>query len=105
MKLEALPQTNHIKTIVTAELPMDLEKKGEQSYQGELYVRFMAFGNGSLRALYDHSDGFYRQQIILSVKPREKSRKDDPCIAEKMCAEAEGIFLWALEGLHRLIQL
>ena len=104
MKLEALPQTNHIKTIVTAELPMDLEKKGEQSYQGELYVRFMAFGNGSLRALYDHSDGFYRRQIILSVKPRDKSRKDDPYIAEKMCAEAEGIFLWALEGLHRLTQ-
>jgi len=104
MKLEALPQTNHIKTIVTAELPMDLEKKGEQSYQGALYVRFMAFGNGSLRALYDHSDGFYRRQLILSVKPRDKSRKDDPYIAEKMCAEAEGIFLWALEGLHRLIQ-
>ena len=104
MKLEALPQTNHIKTIVTAELPMDLEKKGEQSYQGELYVRFMVFGNGSLRALYDHSDGFYRRQLILSVKPRDKSRKDDPYIAEKMCAEAEGIFLWALEGLHRLTQ-
>ena len=103
MKLEALPQTNHIKTIVTAELPMDLEKKGEQSYQGELYVRFMAFGNGSLRALYDHSDGFYRRQINLSVKPRDKSRKDDPYIAEKMCAEAEGIFLWALEGLHQLM--
>ena len=28
MKLEALPQTNHIKAIVTAELPMDLERKG-----------------------------------------------------------------------------
>jgi len=104
MKLEALPQTNHIKSIVTAELPMDLEKKGEQSYQGELYVRFMAFGNGSLRALYDHSDGFYRRQLILSVKPKDKSRKDDPYIAEKMCAEAEGIFLWALEGLQRLIE-
>ena len=103
LKLEALPQTNHLKTIVTAELPMDLEKKGEQSYQGELYVRFMAFGNGSLRALYDHSDGFYRRQHILSVKPKDKSRKDDPYIAEKMCSEAEGIFLWALEGLHRLI--
>ena len=103
LKLEALPQTNHLKTIVTAELPMDLEKKGEQSYQGELYVRFMAFGNGSLRALYDHSDGFYRRQLILSVKPKDKSRKDDPYIAEKMCSEAEGIFLWALVGLHRLI--
>ena len=27
----------------------------------------------------------------------------DPFIGEKMCAEAEGIFLWALEGLRRLI--
>lgn len=34
MKLEALPQTNHIKTIVTAELPLDLERKGKQSYHG-----------------------------------------------------------------------
>lgn len=31
MKLEALPQTNNIKAIITAELPMDLEKKGQQS--------------------------------------------------------------------------
>ncbi len=29
MKLETLPQTNNIKSIVTAELPMDLEKKGK----------------------------------------------------------------------------
>lgn len=27
---------------------------------------------------------------------------DDPFIADKMAAEAEGIFLWALEGLNRL---
>ena len=55
MKLEALPQTNHIKAIVTAELPMDLERKGQHSYQGDLYVRFLGFGNGSLKALYDRS--------------------------------------------------
>ena len=36
MKIEALPQTNYIKAIVTAELPMDLERKGQQSYQGDL---------------------------------------------------------------------
>lgn len=104
MKLEALPQTNHLKTIVTAEMEMDLEKKGEQSYQGMLYARLMAFGNGALRALYDHSDGFYRRQLILSAKPKDKARWDDPFIAEKLCSEAEGIFLWALEGLKRLIQ-
>lgn len=103
MKLEALPQTNHIKAIVTAELPMDLERKGQQSYQGALYVRFLGFGNGSLKALYDRSEGFFRRQIILTTKPKDATRTDDPFIAEKMCDEAEGIFLWCLEGLRRLI--
>ena len=103
MKLEAMPQTNHIKAIVTAELPMDLERKGQQSYQGDLYVRFLGFGNGSLKALYDRSEGFFRRQIILTTKPKDDKRLDDPFIAEKMCAEAEGIFLWCLDGLRRLI--
>lgn len=103
MKLEALPQTNHIKAIVTAELPMDLERKGQQSYQGDLYARFLGFGNGSLKALYDRSEGFFRRQIILTTKLKDTNRVDDPFIAEKMCAEAEGIFLWCLEGLRRLI--
>jgi len=103
MKLEALPQTNHIKAIVTAELPLDLEKKGKQSYQGQLYVRFLGLGNGNLRSLYDRSVGFFRRQIILTAKERDENRVDDPFIAEKMCAEAEGIFLWAMEGLRRLI--
>lgn len=103
MKLEALPQTNHIKAIVTAEMPLDLEKKGQQSYQGQLYVRFLGLGNGTLRSLYDRSVGFFRRQIIITVKERDVNRVDDPFIAEKMCAEAEGILLWALDGLHRLI--
>ena len=104
MKLEALPQTNHIKAIITAELPMDLEKKGKQSYQGDLYVRFLALGNGTLQSLYDRSIGFFRRQIILTAKEKNPDRKDDPLIGEKMCCEAEGIFLWALEGLYRLIK-
>lgn len=104
MKLEALPQTNHIKAIITAELPMDLEKKGRQSYQGDLYVRFLALGNGTLQSLYDRSIGFFRRQIILTAKEKNPDRKDDPFIGEKMCCEAEGIFLWALEGLYRLIK-
>ncbi len=103
MKMEALTQTNNIKAIVTSELPMDLEKKGQQSYQGDLWVRFLAFGNGNLRALHDRSYGFFRRQIILEAKPRDPNREDDPFLAEKLCAEKEGIFLWALEGLRRLI--
>lgn len=68
MKLEALPQTNNIKAIITAELPMDLERKRQQSYQGDLYVRFIGLGNGVLQALHDRSVGFFRRQIILTTK-------------------------------------
>ena len=103
MQTEALPQTNYIKAIVTAELPMDLERKSRQSYQGELYVRFLGFGNGSLRALYDRSEGFYRRQIILNVKPKDPNRVNDPSLSEKLVRERDAIFLWCFQGLQRLI--
>ena len=103
MKMEALPQTNIIKSLVTAEMPMDLEKKGKQSYQGTMYVRLLGFGNGTLKSLYDRSIGFFRRQIILTVKDRPADRVDDPFLSEKLVAEIEGIFLWSLEGLHRLM--
>ena len=103
MKMEALKSTHYLKSLITAEMPMDLERKGEQSYQGEMYVRFLAFSNGDLESLYDHSDGFYRRQLILSVKKKPPNREDDPFLADKLCAEIEGIFLWCLDGLRRLI--
>lgn len=103
MKLEALPQTHYLKSIITAELPMDLERKGKQSYQGQLYVRFLGLGNGNLQSLYDRSVGFFRRQILLTTKDRNPDRKDDPYLGEKLQSEVEGILLWCLEGLHRLI--
>ena len=103
MGLNALPKTNYITSIVTAEMAMDVERKGIQSYQVQLYVRFLCFGNGALSSLYDHSDGFYRRQLILTTKNRPAERKDDPFLVEKMCGELDGIFLWCLEGLQRLI--
>ena len=72
MRMEALRQTNYVKSIVTA--------------------------------LYDRSDGFYRRQLVLTTRDKPADRVDDPDIAEKMAAEAEGIFLWAFEGLQRLVR-
>ena len=103
MDMNALPKTNYIKSIVTSECKMDLERKGIQSYQSLLYVRFLCFGNGALTALHDRSDGFFRRQIILTTKDRPEDRADDPFLTEKLAAEKEGIFLWCLEGLNRLI--
>ena len=103
MDMSALPKTNYIKSIVTAECKMDMERKGIQSYQSQLYVRFLCFGNGALTALHDQSDGFFRRQIVLTTKDRPANREDDPFLVEKLVAERDSIFLWCLEGLHRLI--
>lgn len=103
MQMEALPSTNYLKSIITAELPMDLEKKGEQSYQGKLSVRFMAFGNGLLRSLHDRSHGFFRRQIILSTLPKDPDRVDDPDLGDKLVAERDAIFMWCFKGLMRLM--
>ena len=102
MRMEALRQTNYVKSIVTAQGQMDLERKGKQSYQGWMYARLLAFSNGDLQSLYDRSNGFYRRQLILTTKEKPADRVDDPDIAEKMKREVEGIFLWAFEGLQRL---
>ena len=104
MKMEALPDTNYLKLIITAELPLDLEKKGKQSYQGEVYARFLGFGNGALKALYDRSEGFFRRQIILTAKKKDPNRIDDPNLSEKLTANPEGLFLWCFYGLQRLIE-
>ena len=101
--MSALPKTNYIKSIVTSECKMDMERKGVQSYQSQLYVRFLCFGNGALTALHDKSDGFFRRQIVLTTKDRPAGRADDPFLVDKLLREKEGIFLWCLEGLHRLI--
>lgn len=104
MRMEALRQTSYVKSIVTAQGKMDLERKGKQSYQGWIFSRLLAFSNGDLQALYDRSDGFYRRQLVLTTKEKSADRVDDPYLAEKMEKEAESIFLWAFEGLQRLIR-
>ena len=36
------------------------------------------------------------------MKKKPLDREDDPFLADKLCDESEGIFLWCLEGLRRL---
>jgi putative DNA primase/helicase len=103
MPMEALEETHTLKSIITLEGSTDIEIKGKQSFQAALYSRILAVGNGSLSALHDRSDGFFRRQIILTTKPKDPGRIDDPFLAEKLVSEKEGIFLWCLEGLRRLL--
>ena len=104
LRMDALRSTNYLKSLITADVAMDVEKKFEQSYQAKVYTRFIAFGNGSLEALHDRSHGFYRRQIILTAKPRDPDRVDDPYLGEKLVQDKDKIFIWCLLGLCRLIE-
>lgn len=104
MQMNALSSTGYIKNLITAEIPVDVEAKGQQSQQAKLYSRFLCFGNGSPKALYDKSDGFARRMIILTTKPVPENRKNDPFLADKFIAEKEKIFCWMFDGLRRLIR-
>jgi len=102
MKMDALPDTGVLKALVTLADKFDVERKGRQSEQRYLYVRIIAFSNGSLSALYDKSDGFYRRQLILQVRDKPEGRADDRDLGQKLVGEKEGILLWCLEGLRDL---
>lgn len=103
MNMGRLVSTSCIKTIVTAEGKSEIERKGEQSVQRMLYARLLCLGNGNPNSLYDHSDGFYRRQIILKTRPVPLGRVNDPYLIDRMEDEIEGILLWCIEGLKRLV--
>lgn len=103
MIMEKLSETNVLKTIITNEGKMLIEKKGIQPYSANIYAKLMSFGNGSLKSLTDKSDGFFRRQIIITTKPKPENRIDDPFLVEKFISEKEGILLWSLKGLRRLM--
>ena len=53
--------------------------------------------------LMEHDTYGDEAACILTTKDKPVDRFDDPFLAEKLIAEKEGIFLWMLEGLRRLI--
>ena len=103
MNLEGLKDTSFLKSLATAETPITVQAKCKQGIQVKLKCRAMCFANGAPKSLYDKTDGWERRLIILSAKPVPEGRVNDPYLAEKLTEEIEGIFLWALRGLRRLI--
>ena len=105
VKMSALEQASTIKEIVTAMKDVTINPKHSQPYETRLYCRLLCFSNGDLSCLYDKSDGFFRRIIALETKPKPKNRKDSPFISEEIIkSELSGVLLWAMDGLHRLIE-
>ena len=99
----ALKNARTFKNLVTNKTTIQAQKKFVQDNQIKPYVRFICFGNYTLQALYDLSEGFQRRQLIMQAKPKEPDRIDNPFIDREILEnEAEGVLLWLLEGLNTL---
>lgn len=98
-----LRETANVKKIVTARTPILVERKGRDAYPAQIYCRLMCFGNQLTDSLYDHSNGAFRRRLILTTKPRDPARVDNPQLAEQIIRdELPGVALWMLDGLKRL---
>ena len=82
---------------------VEVGARGPNCVAVHLTVHIDIMRNRTKLGMLDQSDGFFRRQIVLTTKDRPADRTDDPFLVEKLMSEMEGIFLWCLEGLHRLL--
>jgi putative DNA primase/helicase len=80
------------------------ERKGKDPFTFQSYARLLFSCNTIPRNYGDKSEGFYRRLIIIPFAgKRLPEEKKDVEMLDKFQAEADGIFMFALEGLKRLI--
>jgi putative DNA primase/helicase len=79
------------------------ERKNKDPFTFQPYARLLFSCNAIPRNYGDKSDGFYRRLIIIRFSRAVPEEKRDAELLDKFAAEADGIFLFAVEGLKRLI--
>ena len=82
---------------------MTVEKKNKNPFSFLSVARLMFSCNSIPKNYGDKSDGFYRRLIIIRFEKTVPVEKRDPSLIEKFHSEAEGILLFAIDGLKRLI--
>jgi len=82
---------------------LTVEKKHKNPFSFQSCARLLFSCNSIPKNYGDRSEGFYRRLIIMRFNHTVPVEKRDPDLVEKFAAEADGIFLFALEGLKRLM--
>ena len=83
---------------------LTVEKKNKHPFSFQPYARLLFSCNNIPRNYGDKSEGFYRRLIIIRFAHAVAEAKRDPELLDKFRQEADGIFLFALEGLKRLMK-
>lgn len=82
---------------------LTVERKFKQPFSFRNNAKIIFSCNGIPKNYGDRSDGFYRRLIIIRFKQAVPEERCDSHLLDKLRAEADGIFLFALDGLRRLI--
>jgi putative DNA primase/helicase len=96
-------QSEFFKSIVTGD-PIQASFKHKDGFEFVPYCKLVYATNKMPRVL-DNSDGYFRR--ILPIEFKKQFFENDPAIdtdlEKKLMEELDGIFLWSLTGLHRLM--
>lgn len=82
---------------------LTVEKKNRDPFSFQSTARLLFSCNSIPKNCGDKSEGFYRRLIIIRFSHAVPKEKRDPGLLVKFGREADGIFMFALEGLRRLI--
>ena len=77
LQTDLLKNTSTLKKLITARERFQVERKLKTKYDAYLYARILAIGNTFIGSKFDHSDGFYRRQLLIDVRPKTREEKDD----------------------------
>lgn len=101
MNADGTMADGYLKSITSGE-PIDAEPKYKAPYSFIPTVKLVAATN-HLPRLKDTSGGFARRAVILSCNKVFTEAERDADLGEKLAGEIDGILVWAVEGLKRLI--
>ncbi|GHU82196.1 hypothetical protein FACS1894196_0120 [Clostridia bacterium] len=88
---------------LTGEDYITAERKNKDPFSFRPYARLLFSCNEIPKNYSDRSEGFYRRLIIIRFDRPVPGDRRDPNLRERIAVERNGILLWALEGLKRLM--
>jgi putative DNA primase/helicase len=101
MNADGTMADGYLKSITSGE-PIDAEPKYKAPYSFIPTVKLVAATN-HLPRLKDTSGGFARRAVILSCNKVFTKEERDADLGKKLASELDGILVWAVDGLKRLL--
>ncbi|MGN0634273.1 MAG: DNA polymerase [Oscillospiraceae bacterium] len=100
---KAITETGFFKALTGGDY-ITAERKHKDPFSFKPFVKLLFSCNSIPKNHVDNSDGFYRRLLIIRFANSVPPEKRDPHLIDKFKEEADGIFMFALEGLQRLIK-